>query len=266
MEKIILNEKEVIEIYYKFNNIHKVAKYFGVSSTPIRRVLKSNGLILNNRRYEVDETYFDVIDTEEKAYWLGFLFADGYIRERKSGMSLELKLSTKDINHLELFRNCIKSNHIIQKGWNKVKYKGGLSSSEICCLAIYSKKMVESIKKLGIHTKKTFTIGAPKIDEVMFRHFIRGYFDGDGSFSFKSGNLYGKTQIVSASEEFKKFIIEELKKNGIEIKLYSGIKLQIQNKLNNNKFYNFIYENSKIYLKRKKEKYDEFRKHYGYNN
>ena len=75
-----------------------------------------------------------------------------------------------------------------------------------------------------------------------------------------------KTQIVSASDEFKQFIIDELNKNGIKINLYSKIKLQIQTKVDNLKFYNYIYENAKIYLNRKKEKYDEFRRYYGYDN
>ena len=133
-------------------------------------------------------------------------------------------------------------------------------------LAIYSKQLVESIKKLGMHSRKTFTIEKPNIDKNFMNHFIRGYFDGDGSFSFNPTKYIIKTQIVSASDEFKRFIIEELQSNDIKINLYSGIKLQIQNKMDNDKFYNYIYSNAKIYLKRKKEKYEEFRRHYGFNN
>ena len=133
-------------------------------------------------------------------------------------------------------------------------------------LAIYSKQLVESIKKQGIHSRKTFTIEKPNIDKNLMNHFIRGYFDGDGSFSFNPTKYIIKTQIVSASDEFKRFIIEELRNNNIKINLYSGIKLQIQNKMDNDRFYNYIYNNAKIYLKRKKEKYEEFRRHYGFNN
>jgi hypothetical protein len=97
-------------------------------------------------------------------------------------------------------------------------------------------------------------------------HFIRGYFDGDGSFSFNPEKYIIKTQIVSASDNFKKFIIDELRENNITINLYSNIKLQIQNKMDNNRFYDYIYHDDKVYLKRKKEKYEEFRRYYGYNN
>ena len=266
MEKLVLNENDVVKEYFLLKNIHKVAKQFNVSSTTISRIIKSNGFELTNRRYNVNHNYFDNIDNEEKAYWLGFLYADGYIRERKSGNSLELKLSINDVEHLKLFRNSIESNHLIKESVSKVNYKGGVSLSHMAHLAIYSSKLVDSIKSVGIHARKTFTICKPKIDEKLLPHFIRGYFDGDGSFSFNPTKYIIKTQIVSASDEFKQFIIDELGRNNIKINLYSEIKLQIQNKVDNLKFYNYIYENAKIYLNRKKEKYEEFRRHYGYNN
>lgn len=266
MEKLVLNENDVVNQYILLKNIHKVAKHFNVSSTTISKIIKSNGIELTNRRYNVNHTYFDNIDNEEKSYWLGFLFADGYIRERKSGNSLEMKLSIKDIEHLKLFKESIESNHLIKESYSKVNYKGGVSVSHMAHLAIYSSKLVNSIKSVGVHSRKTFTISKPKIDEKLLQHFIRGYFDGDGSFSFNPKNYTIKTQIVSASDEFKQFILDELNSNGIKINLYSEIKLQIQNKVDNLKFYNYIYENAKIYLNRKKEKYEEFRRYYGYNN
>jgi hypothetical protein len=266
MEKLLLNEKEVIEKYNEFKNIHRVADYFEVSTTPISRIIKNSGIELTNRRYKVNHDYFNVIDTQEKAYWLGFLFADGYIRERKSGNSLELKLSVKDYDHLLLFRECIGSNHLVKESQSKVKYNGGVSISNMIHLAMYSSKLVNSIRKQGVHSRKTFTIERPNIEKGMMSHFIRGYFDGDGSFSFKPEKYSIKTQIVSASEDFKKFIINELEDNNIKINLYSDIKLQIQNKMDNKKFYDYIYNNAKIYLKRKKEKYEEFRRYYGYDN
>jgi intein-encoded DNA endonuclease-like protein len=266
MRKIMLNDIEVRMKYDELLNIHEVAKYFNVSISPIIRILRENSIKLTNRRYNVDKEYFDDVNTEEKAYWLGFLFADGYIRERKYGNSLEMKLSEKDENHLHLFRKHLKSNHKIIKGINKTKCKSGISESRICHLAIYSNELVKSIKNKGMHSKKTFTIDKPNIDKNLINHFIRGYFDGDGSFSFNPKKYINKTQIVSASVNFIDFIINELKENQIEIRLYSNIKLQIQNKIDNLKFYNYIYKNATIFLERKKDKYDEFRKYYKYDN
>jgi len=265
MEKLLLNETDVVSQYNKLKNIHKVAKYFNVSISPITRILKSNGFDLTNRRYNVNHNYFDIIDTEEKAYWLGFLYADGYIRERKSGSSLEMKLSIKDKHHLELFRESMGSNHKIVDGFNRVKYKGGVSSSHMSSLAMYSSRLVESIKSQGFHSRKTFTIEQPNINDELIHHFIRGFFDGDGSFTFTENKRNG-TGIACASEKFREFIINELFKNEIKINYYGGISLLIQNKVDNNKFYNYIYNNATIYLERKKEIYERFREFYKYNN
>jgi len=266
MEKLFFDKEEVINQYIRLKNIHKVAEYFKVSVSPIRAIIKSSNIELNNRRYSVNDKFFDNIDSEEKSYWLGFLFADGYIRDRESGKSLEMKLSIKDKDHLELFKKTLNSNHKIINTTSIVKYKDKISSSEMCHLAIYSTSIVESIKLQGMHSRKTFTIKEPQIDKNLMSHFIRGYFDGDGSFSFNPDKYMIKTQLVSDSKDFQDFIIKELGDNGIKINLYSKIKLQIQNKLDNLKFYNYIYNDSKIYLTRKKEKYEEFRRYYGYNN
>jgi hypothetical protein len=266
MEKLLLNEIDVINQYYKLNNIHKVADYFNVSISPISRIIKSNGILLTNRRYQVNDTYFDKIDTEDKAYWLGFLYADGYIRERKSGNSLEMKLSIKDKHHLELFRNAIESNHRIVDGFNQVKYKGGVSSSHMSTLAIYSTKLVNSIKSQGFHSKKTLTIEKPNITDDLIHHFIRGYFDGDGSFSFNPKKHKVHTNIVCASENFRNDLLKVLNENNIGIKYHSGITIEVQNKIGNLNFYNYIYKNANTFLNRKKEKYEEFRKYYEYHH
>jgi hypothetical protein len=266
MEKLLLNELEVISQYNELKNIHKVAEYFNVSVSPIIRIIKSNGINLTNRKYNVNHDYFTVIDTQEKAYWLGFLYADGYIRERNSGNSLEMKLSIKDKEHLESFRNSIGSNHQIKEFFNKTKYKSGFSESHMCHLAIYSTNLVDSIKSQGFHSRKTFTIEFPNLNKKLIHHFVRGYFDGDGSFSFNTKTTRPHTNIVCASEIFRNQLITILKDSDIEIKYFSNISLHIQDKLGNLKFYNYIYKNSNIHLKRKKEKYEEFRKHYKYNN
>lgn len=261
-----LDHIEVLTKYSLLKSIHKVAEYYNMSTEPIVRILKMNGINLTNRRFNVNHNYFDIIDTEEKAYWLGFIYADGYIRERKSGNSLEMKLSIKDKKHLELFRESIGSNHNIIDGFNSVKYKDRISRSHMSSLALYSKQLVESIKKQGIHSRKTFTIMKPNIDKKLIPHFIRGYFDGDGCFYFNKNKGTNSTSFACASEKFREFLISELLENGMLFKWYGGITLQMQNKMDNLKFYNYIYENAKIYLNRKKEKYEEFRRHYGYDN
>ena len=105
--RIDIDDNLVIEKYNELKNLKKVAESFGVSLRPIKRILKKNNLELTNRRYNVNHKYFEVIDTEEKAYWLGFLYADGCVIKTKTGSSLLLKLSVKDEEHLNLFKTNI---------------------------------------------------------------------------------------------------------------------------------------------------------------
>ena len=67
MEKLVLNEYDVLNQYFLLKNIHKVAKHFKVSSTTISRIIKSNGVELSNRRYVVNHSYFDNVDNEPKS-------------------------------------------------------------------------------------------------------------------------------------------------------------------------------------------------------
>jgi hypothetical protein len=262
MNKIKLDNSLVVEKYYELMSVQKVGNFFGVSITPITKILKNSGIIVQNRRYFVNETYFDIIDSEEKAYWLGFLYADGYIRERDSGNSLDIKLSQLDIKHLELLKKCMDSTHCIKLGISKTKNKMGKEfTSHMATLAMYSNRLVESIKKQGFHSRKTFTIEKPNLKEEYYRHFIRGYFDGDGCCYIRernNGNIFIQYNIACASPNFKQFIIDELNKHSIDSKCETSLTVDISRFPSAVKFFHYLYDDSTIYLKRKKDKGDKF--------
>lgn len=265
--KILLDEDLVIEKYNELNSTRKVSKFFGVSYGPIKSILKSRGINYSQRKNFVNEMYFDSIDSEEKAYWLGFLYADGYIRERKSGSSLELKLSQLDINHLELFKKTLNSTHKIVLNVSKTYNKHGKECfSNMAHFAIYSNRLVNSIKSQGFHSRKTFTIDKPNIDNQYIRHFLRGFFDGDGCFYIKKDKncnfLTTRYGFTCASTKFKNFIIEELNKNSISVKSYGDFQLNVTSYSDCLKLYHYFYNDATIYLKRKKEKGDTFIEYY----
>ena len=262
MNKIELDNNLVIQKYYELMSLRKVGDFFGVSISPIKRILNENKIDFQQRRYSVNETYFDIIDSEEKSYWLGFLYADGYIRERNSGDSLDIKLSQLDIGHLELFKKCIDSTHNITLGISKTKNKRGKEcTSHMATLAMYSNRLVESIKKQGFHSRKTFTIEKPNLKEEYYRHFIRGFFDGDGCCYIEERNngvIHAKYNIACASPNFKQFIIDELNKHSIDSKCGNSLTIDIGRYPSIVKFFNYLYDDSTIYLKRKKDKGDKF--------
>jgi intein-encoded DNA endonuclease-like protein len=255
----------VIERYNELKNLKKVAKSFGVSLRPIKRILTENNLVVTNRRYGVNHNYFEVINTEDKAYWLGFLYADGCVRKTKSGSQVVLKLSQKDEDHLNLFKKNIESEHKVDHHRNNtVSKKGTPSFSDNCIIRINSNKLVEDLIKQGCTPRKTFTIDKPTIDEKFYKDFIRGYYDGDGNFFYSEKTKMAVITIVCASENFRAFLIDVISKIPNIGKIHEDKKkytIKIVNIVGIVNFLDYIYENSNIHLNRKKEYYEKYREY-----
>jgi intein/homing endonuclease len=123
-------------------------------------------------RKKFNEDYFEVIDTPDKTYFLGFIFADGCLIDnpKEYRYKLNIKIHNKDEEILKKFISLLDSEVEIWRSNNR----------EISEIGFSSKKMINDLKNLGLHQNKTYTIDYPKIDENLERHFLRGYFDGDG--------------------------------------------------------------------------------------
>ena len=175
-----LEEEKYIEDNYDKKTSKEIAKHLKCSIRDVNIYLGYKNLIFNSRKYNLDENYFETINTPNKAYWLGFLYADGCIlvRERNNKISyiLEVSLCEDDYNHLEKLKMCLKSNSPIKSKTIKGKYKA-------CRLNICNKKICQDLIKLGCTPKKSLTLTFPTEDQVpkeLIPHFIRGYLDGDG--------------------------------------------------------------------------------------
>ena len=258
----IEQEKEVIELKRNGYKNEIIRNKYNISQTCLQKIILRNERehLITNKKYSINENYFEKIDNEEKSYWLGFLYADGYVRlyKNRSGQ-LKLKLKNTEIKHLELFNKCTESNYPILNNIKSDVVVNGVIHSSLCCiLNIYNTKLVKDLFKWGCINKKSSIIEFPHfLNNELMKHFIRGYFDGDGSIcdlcvSFVSGSYnflislknYLNKQILNIETEFK---INNNKK-------YYYIAFTNQKFFTN--FYNFIYSNSKIYLKRKKDKFD----------
>lgn len=242
---------------YKDKNMNHLIEYLGKSYNSIR--LKASRLNLPKRSSEIDMKYFMEIDSEEKAYWLGFIYADGYIIERKEGSEFGLELSIVDIGHLSKLKESLNSNTEIT---TRVRSTG----LEMCSFRIYKKEFVNTLKIQGIITNKSLTKTFPTIKKELIRHFIRGYFDGNGYIGFtKSESI--KVALCSGSREFLKELIKiisselDFKREYIpyqsDVNVYNFIPT---NKHDINLFLDFIYKNSSLYLERKLENYIIYKK------
>lgn len=159
------------------------------------------------RLYTCNYRYFQNIDSEEKAYWLGFIMADGHIFETYKGnrpnpaRGLKITLSVVDKDHLYKFRDCMDSNHPIRTYSRK-------GSNDYCRIVINDSNLYYDLVNLGAIPNKTFKVKFPNIEEKYYKHYIRGLWDGDGGFSVKTRKstlkvVYDKWYLTSTLESLK---------------------------------------------------------------
>ncbi len=256
MKYIKLPENEVIECYLSNHlSMSDICYKFGVSKFKIRKILKENNIkSKSSKKYNYNDSIFEKIDTEEKAYWLGFLYADGYVRVRKGvGSELRLKLAVVDKNHLIKFRYFISPDDIPMV---YEEYK----NSRTFKVSINSNKIVNDLINLGCVNNKSKVIKFPLLESNLITHFIRGYFDGDGSVSFT--DKYIGLNFVSGSKYFLKEISNILEnfakcKNANLVGISDNYKyIQYNSKEDLYKLYDFLYKDSYFFLERKRIKYD----------
>lgn len=225
--------------------------------------LKASRMGYKKSPYHCDYHYFDNIDTEEKAYWLGFLITDGWIscdEEANSGV-VGLELQYGDIGHLKKLNKCLKGNYRITDRWRKCPISNNQKPNHMCVLRIYSITMYRALINLGLSSDKTYSVGFPDIPHKLMRHFIRGLFDGDGGFCLTNQSF--NIDITTVSDRLCKDFMDYTKSIGIHFYDYSYISSygtlthrptlnQVSDKM---KFLDYIYQDSNIYLDRKYKRY-----------
>jgi hypothetical protein len=239
----------------------KVAKQFGICVSSFCKCLNQMGIEVENKQNKTkfNENIFDNIDTEDKAYWLGFIFADGSIDSspldeyKKPRYQFELSLSDVDHSHLDKFNKFMEheKDNVIT---GKVRLNG--KEFQRCRWIINNKHLWTTLNNIGCTPNKSFTLEFPDIPANLRRHFIRGYFDGDGSLGIYDEHIIqcsclGTTDMLDN-------ILSDLKLDPQyhHDKRHSEYTYSFQ--LVSQKcidFLNYIYKDSTIYLDRKYQKY-----------
>ena len=201
-------------------------------------------------------THFENIDTEEKAYWLGFLYADGYISSNED--KIELCLAEKDFHHLEKFKDFIGLP-------NKICYR---AANKAYRYSFRSASCKQNLIKQGCIPKKSLILQFPTEEQVpnyLLRHFLRGYFDGDGWFTntescFEAGFISSSAFIESFLEKIEDFIDVKIDSKIKDVHRENGAKrYSFYSKPDVTAFLDFLYLDSNIYLDRKYEHYLDFK-------
>ena len=197
---------------------------------------------------------FDNIDNEEKAYWLGFIVADGYLNLDKH--MLRIKLGNKDKQHLIKFIKFI--------GGEKDMLKSEIHSitgNENYYVSLYSKEIMEALQNLGIEQAKSGKEKVCNINSQYYKDLIRGLWDGDGFIreNLSGIGLVGSYEILNFVQQFFK---EQLNIQPLKIyEHYNTYKIEYRSKKKAIPLItHFLYDNSQIYLDRKKELVDRIEK------
>lgn len=224
---------------------------------------------------KIRHEFFENIKTEIQAYLLGFFTADGHLDTKRN--TIVFNLSSVDAEMIYLYKE-----YISKDAWTKIessipynsKYKNQYTE-DIARINISSKKLKESLVNLGYSDRKTYDeLHIPKIDSELVRHFIRGYFDGDGCITGnarkpnpnnreKNWRFSYRAEFVSKTKTLLEEIKQELEKNNITcsillIKKDHTYRLNISARESLKKMYHYLYDNSNFYLKRKYLKFNHY--------
>lgn len=251
-------ENEILNLYVTQGKSSKtIGEILNLNQKTVLKVLNKHSVVRKaHYKYHCNDSYFETINTEEKAYWLGVLYADGNVSLNNCGTG-QIFLSSIDKEWVQSFLKSISSTGILYKEEHK-KYK-----KVIWKVHITSHKMFQDLCNLGCVPVKSKIIRFPKIDSKYISHFIRGYFDGDGTIGcYKNNSKYAtkilRSGLCSGSELFLNELIRFLPtKNKTIHKL--GRVFIIQWSTNDSiELCNYMYKDANIYLRRKKEKIQEF--------
>jgi len=247
------------ERYIKENYLDKTYKEIANILGYTESQIKTKAISLNLRKKrQINKDYFESIDSSEKAYYLGLIYADGWIQYNleKHNYEFGIQLQLKDRYIIDNLNTILGGNNYMKvleshiSIINNKQYKTG----EMCYLRVYSKKIVSDLQMHGIAENKTQKDVFPIIDDYLFFDFLRGYIDGDGCFYINKNHVY--MHITSASIVALKYLQSRLNYFGINTKVYTEKerkhRLMCVNTAEMIKLINLLYKNEDcICLKRK---------------
>jgi len=250
--KIPTEEYDNIAKLYEDHTETSIAKIYNVHAKTIGEIIKKLKIGKGHRIYSVDETYFEKIDSLEKAYIFGLYCSDGNVERKFS--SLKISLVESDKSAIEYIAKSLKCKSKIKIVYREKPRKNS------ALLAICSHKICEDLNRLGCVPAKSLIIKFPKLsnNDITWA-FIMGYFDGNGSICCKKNSMSGFKMSITSSIDFCNGLKEFLDDNDIKSSI-SYYKKSLHNadiRLHSSDAIKFgfnIYKNAPFFLERKKKK------------
>jgi intein/homing endonuclease len=204
---------------YKTMTYKEIAKHIGLTERQVKGKLNNMGY---TKLREFNKGYFHEIDSELKAYLLGFIFADGWVTHNTKQRNYEfgMELQSRDRCILEALNNELGGVHIISHSNPTQRVICGRLTNigHMDRLRVYSREFVEDLISHGIVPNKTHDCRIPSFPKEFFFDFLRGYIDGDGCYSCKKNHIY--MSLTCSSEDVLKWVQDVLKTYNITTSVY----------------------------------------------
>jgi transposase len=260
-----INKKELAKVYLQTQSIREVGKHFNMSHERARRLLHKYKLCNEAVIYMCNDNFFS-LDDQGSFYWAGFLAADGCVLDINSSKMVTLALAKKDRDHIKKFKAIIGANnpihnHLVKNSKRNSNWNDTWKSE----IKITSNRLCDDLFRFNVVPRKSKTYTFPEwlVGHDLVHHFMRGYFDGDGSFFLskpKGGrtikqvhfNLRGTTEFL---ETYRSILEREcgLSERTKVIRTNNGIgALEYGGNIVVGKIARFLYKNADIYLDRKR--------------
>lgn len=263
-KKIIISKEKIDSFILELKNngsISNIAKRENISEITLRSRIEEYYPNLNFKNNRVDHTFFDTIGPIQ-AYIIGFIYTDGCIKsnykQEKRQDQWVIEIQERDIHILELMKKALNKVGPI----NTRKKLGGKSKQLTSALRVCSTQQINKLKEIGIYPKKSFTSEIPKIfleNKDLFRHFLRGVFDGNGCVYFNNCRKNLVFEICGNKQTCQ--TLATILKNEYDLgsgniyKTSSIFKLVISGKKRIKKIFDLLYQDTDIFLLRKYNKF-----------
>ena len=262
------SEDDYLKEHYLDMSYLEIGNHIGRSRCAVQARCRKLGLLkaLPPKKKEINSNYFENIDTEEKAYWLGFICADGCVSWNKHSKAYQFKITLQqsDKDFLQKFITAIGGDFDVNLKIQKVKFNDTVKEYPICEVSFKDKKFTSDLLKYFSENKTEYLRIPKQIPEDLIRHFIRGFSDGDGCFYCNTEKKDKSFEIVGKCYDMLNDIKNEFGKSGIYSEIYkkrkTNWKVGIYRLNELIKLHSYLYDGATIFMERKYLKSQEILK------
>lgn len=211
-KKKINLEKEILNLYDNGTSIKNICEKLNIGRQTVHNYTRKNKRS-RYRKHSFDSASFSTF-TPKSCYWAGFIAADGCVDKNKTYLRVEININDKI--HLTKLSNYTKDQQpYIVYGTKECKFNDKIYNVKYCRIDINSVKIIKDLKNnFNITSAKSFTLLPPyRVPKNLITHYVRGYFDGDGSMYWNKSHKHSIFQVSSGSTKLLSWMSNCIKEN-----------------------------------------------------